>query len=347
MKYANLPHRDRSMGAAREELFVRDKRGDWRPPDALKPTPLFALPWQPLAVVRWVFGYPGYLLPWALLYMALAMVTWLYLTPDMARMRTLELGWIALIFGRNLGVLVLVTSAWHVRLYVQRAQGTDYKYNDRWLSSGKPAFLFKNQVLDNIFWTVLSAVPVWTAYEVLMLWAFSNGYLHYIDWRVHPFYCALLMLATPLWQEFHFYFVHRLIHWAPFYRAIHYLHHKNMNPGPWSGLAMHPLEHLLYFSGVLIYWILPAHPLHVVFQLQITALVPSQGHSGFERIVVGKRITIPASDYFHYLHHKYVECNYGAEKVPIDRWFGSFHDGTKESEEAMRRRFLDRQRGAQ
>ena len=26
------------------------------------------------------------------------------------------------------------------------------------------------------------------------------------------------------------------------------LHHKSHNPGPWSGLSMHPIEHFLYYS---------------------------------------------------------------------------------------------------
>ena len=31
--------------------------------------------------------------------------------------------------------------------------------------------------------------------------------------------------------------------------------------------------------------------------------------------------------YFHYLHHRYFECNYGEASIPLDKWFGSFRDG--------------------
>jgi sterol desaturase/sphingolipid hydroxylase (fatty acid hydroxylase superfamily) len=328
-----------------ETALKRDARGEWRPADALKPIPLFVWPPRPIALGRWLLGYPGHVLPWLLFYALLATLTWRFLTPDWTRMRTLEPAWIVLLLIRNLAVVSVITGLWHLRLFVQRAQGTDYKYNGRWLSRNNPTFLFGDQVRDNIFWTMLSAVPIWTAYEVFMLWAFASGYLHPVDWRAHWFYCVLLALTFPVWQELHFYFVHRLIHWAPLYRWVHYLHHKNINPGPWSGLAMHPVEHLLYFSGVLIFWIVPSHPFHSIFLLQITALVPSQGHAGFERLVFNKQTTIPASDFFHYLHHKYVECNYGAERVPFDRWFGTFHDGTKASQDAMQKR-LQARRGA-
>jgi sterol desaturase/sphingolipid hydroxylase (fatty acid hydroxylase superfamily) len=275
----------------------------------------------------------------------IAVLTWLFLTPDFARMKNLEVGWIAIIFARNLGLIFLVAGAWHLRLYVQRAQGTDYKYNGRWLATDNPVFLFGNQVLDNIFWTVISAVPVWTAYEVLTLWGQASGWLPYVDFRAHPVYCVLLMLFIPLFREVHFYLVHRLIHWPPLYRTVHSLHHKNANPGPWSGMAMHPVEHVLYFSAVLLHWIVPSHPIHVIYNLQHLAFAPSQGHSGFDQVVVNGKVMLDNDNYMHYLHHKYFEVNYGGDGlVPLDKWFGTYHDGSPEAQEAMNRRFLGRHR---
>ena len=44
------------------------------------------------------------------------------------------------------------------------------------------------------------------------------------------------------------------------------------------------------------------------------------GHLGFESVTFqGKPI---ASDYFHYLHHKYVTCNFGMDMMPWDKWLG-------------------------
>jgi sterol desaturase/sphingolipid hydroxylase (fatty acid hydroxylase superfamily) len=326
------------------DTFVRDKRGDWRPPGVLTPAPVFIWPARPLAAVKWLFGYPGYLFPWQVTYAAIATITWLYLTPTMATMKSMDPAWIAFIFVRNLGLLTLIVSAWHIRLYVQKAQGTDYKYSGRWLARDNPTFLFGNQVLDNIFWTMISAVPIWTAYEVVTLWAFANGYIPYVDWIAHPIYCFTVMLLIQMFHELHFYLIHRLIHWPPLYRAVHNLHHKNAVPGPWSGLAMHPVEHLLYFSGVLVHWIVPSHPLHAIFHLQTSAFGPAQGHSGFERVVINPNVAIKTGDYYHYLHHKFFECNYGSEVVPVDKWFGTFHDGSAEAEEVMNKRFLARRR---
>ena len=121
---------------------------------------------------------------------------------------------------------------------------------------------------------------------------------------------------------------------------MHALHHKNIDIGPWSGLAMHPIEHLLYFSGVLIHWVILSHPLHAILHVQATGLTPALGHLGFDKYLFrGQTPLTLGQRYFHYLHHKYFECNYGGDgTVPMDKWFGSFHDGTKEGHELMKQR---------
>ena len=46
--------------------------------------------------------------------------------------------------------------------------------------------------------------------------------------------------------------------------------------------------------------------------------------------------------YAHYLHHKYFEVNYADGSIPLDKWFGTFHDGSTEAEEAMKKRRISR-----
>ena len=31
-----------------------------------------------------------------------------------------------------------------------------------------------------------------------------------------------------------------------------------------------------------------------------------------------------SGDYFHNLHHRHFDCNYGASHVPMDYWFGTY-----------------------
>jgi sterol desaturase/sphingolipid hydroxylase (fatty acid hydroxylase superfamily) len=325
-------------------LGQRDRRGDWKPAVGPVPPPVYAWPPQPMKVVKWLFGFPGFFLPWNTLYAVIATLTFVYATPDMARMQTLSVDWIALILVRNLALLLVFYSAFHLRLYVQKRQGIDYKYTSRWQATNSATFLFRSQVWDNMFWTICSAVPIWTAWEVVTFWGEANGWLPYVTWAAHPVWCVVLMLLIPLWREAHFYTVHRLIHWPPLYRTVHSLHHKNVDPGPWSGLAMHPVEHFLYFSGVIMHWILPSNGVHVVFHLQHLAFAPANGHSGFERMRVGGS-DIATGNYVHYLHHKYFEVNYGTDLVPIDKWVGTWHDGSEAASEKMNARLKRRSEG--
>jgi sterol desaturase/sphingolipid hydroxylase (fatty acid hydroxylase superfamily) len=155
-------------------------------------------------------------------------------------------------------------------------------------------------------------------------------------------YCVLLVLLTPMWLDIHFYTIHRLIHWPPLYRSVHYLHHKNVNFGPWSGVAMHSVEHLIFFSAIFLFWIIPSHPLHGVFLLQYLAFGSSLAHLGFGRVALTKKASLNTEDYMHYLHHKYVNANFGGDLVPLDRWLGTFHDGSDEATEALKRRVRER-----
>ena len=101
---------------------------------------------------------------------------------------------------------------------------------------------------------------------------------------------------------------------------------------------MLPIEHVVYFSSMLIFFLVPAHPIHMINLASRLGVAPAQGHTGFDRVVVGDEASMDTSYYAHYLHHKYFEVNYADGMVPLDKWFGSFHDGTAEAHEAMKAR---------
>jgi len=225
-----------------------------------------------------------------------------------------------------MGLTWFIYGMLHLILYTFKLHGTDRKYDPKWQTTGNRQFLFKSQTLDNIFRACVYGVPIWTGWEVLYLWLAANGRVPLISWEENPVWFAGLFLLIPFWRETHFYFIHKLLHWKPLLRTIHTVHHKNPNPGPWSGLAMHPLEHLMYFSVAAVHFIVPSHPLHFLFTIQVTGLIPANDHTGFEPPLFKGRLH--TGSYFHYLHHRYVSCNFGGSKIPWDRWLGRFYDGT-------------------
>ena len=310
------------------EAQIRDTRGEWQPPSLPVPGPLFYGPWKPLVILKHLWNV---IWPYNLIYAAVAFVSWLYLTPSLATTARFGFGWIALLYLRNALLLTLIAGGLHLWLYVRRTQGTRFKYSNKWLASRDPKFSFGSQTLDNIFWSLVSGCTIWTGFEALTLWAYSNHIIPYVDIRQHPFYAAFLTLAVVYLRYFHFYFVHRLIHWKPLYRLCHYLHHRNINVGPWSGLSMHPIEHLLYFSGVFLHWIIPSGPYHAIFHLMHAGISPAIGHVGFHELVISDGVKVPSDNYFHYLHHRMFTVNYGVQDFPLDWWFKTQHDGSPES----------------
>lgn len=301
----------------------RDSRGEWRPENPVTYAPVFTWPPKLKRFLLWLLNY---IVSWNLIYLVVVLLSYYFLQPPLEEMKTLRIPWIAMLLIRNMALVWIVYGGWHLFLYKLKARGNEAKYSPRWQNTNGSTFLWNDQVYDNVFWACASAVPIWTAYETLTFWLYANQKIPYLDFNEHPVIFVLLFLLIPIWREFHFYLIHRLIHWKPLYDKVHYLHHYNINPGPWSGLAMHPVEHILYFSVVLIHWIVPSHPLHFLFNSQHTALTPAPSHSGFEGKVF-KYLSF--GSYFHYLHHRLFECNYGESTIPMDKWFGIFEDGSK------------------
>ena len=77
-----------------------------------------------------------------------------------------------------------------------------------------------------------------------------------------------------------------------------------------------------------------------VFILGVEANGAINGHIGFEKLELSDDKAINSEAYAHYLHHKYFEVNYGGEGlIPLDKWFGTWHDGSKEGDAMMNARF--------
>jgi sterol desaturase/sphingolipid hydroxylase (fatty acid hydroxylase superfamily) len=318
------------MSAKRRVASREVEPSEWRPSSPLTYSPVFQPSlWTKESLIKYFFSFGGFFFPWNIFWWILSYLTFTVWTPSLDRCGVFTLDWIGYIFIRNLALLWVIAGSWHLLLYQLKIDGnTKNKYNPEWQSTNDTRFLFNDQVYDNIFWSCTSGTIVWTLYEALFLYLWANHKIEYYENILdYPLWSLFLLIIVPYYREFHFYWVHRMIHWPPLYRTIHYLHHKNINPGPWSGISMHPIEHIFYFSCAFIHAIILSHPIHFYFNILHAALTPAGGHIGFHGPVVKE--SIPGGSYFHYLHHRYFECNYGESNVPLDRIFGSFHDGVQ------------------
>ena len=171
-----------------------------------------------------------------------------------------------------------------------------------------------------MFWSLTSGIGQLTIFQSITMWLLANNYSPVNSFSSNPFWFLAFFLLIPIWSAFHFYWIHRFLHIPFFYKRYHSLHHRNVNVGPWSGFSMHPVEHLFYISSLCIHWILASHPIHI------------------KNLLIKDKKRLALGTFYHQLHHRYYECNYGNEEMPWDRWFGTFHDGSQLATEQTRAR---------
>ena len=317
---------------ANSQLNSQANSRGYRPADPIAVPPLYRWPPRIPACARWFWH--DIVFPYGIFYLGLAVATWHFLTPDPQQMETLRPGWILMIWLRNAVLLSGVAGGLHWWLYIKRRQQREFKFDPRWPATGNRVFLWSSQVKDNMFWSLASGTLVWSLYEAVTLWLYASGQVRQLAWGEAPLYLLGMTVLIFFWGTFHFYWIHRLLHWPPLYRIAHELHHRNVNIGPWSGISMHPLEHLLYFSVFTLWWVVPAHPVIVLAAGFFFGLGPAFSHSGFQQVALpwgNRQNTLPTGDYFHQLHHRYFEVNYGNTPTPLDQLFGTWHDGSDEA----------------
>ncbi|MEM7300902.1 MAG: sterol desaturase family protein [Pseudomonadota bacterium] len=332
---------DNEQGGAKKSAFER--QWHYKPPVPIAVSPFFSWPPDVGHMLRWVQARWLAIAENSILVMV-SVCCWLWFQPSLEEAKVLAFDWVLEIYVRNLVLIFVVAGGLHLYFHTWKKQRQNLKYDSRDMATEANAFTFRSQVADNMFWSIASGVTFWTGYEVLMFWAMANGYAPVLTWVQNPVWFIALFLLTPVWISLHFYWIHRWLHWPPLYRLAHALHHRNTNVGPWSGFSMHPIEHLLFLSSVLIHWIVAAHPMHILFHMQHQALTAATSHTGFEGLLVNDKNRLALGTFHHQMHHRYFECNYGNLEMPWDKWFGSFHDGTEVSHQRMKERRLAQMR---
>ena len=300
---------------------------NYHPELPLKDPSIFVWPPRPGFLAKW-FARNWLTLSERVMMVLLAVALYLFAYPTLDAAKTFEFAWVFQVWLVNMGLMIFVAGGLHWYFYIRRGQDSLLKFDRREQGKNNSLWNFKDQVHDNMFWSLGSGVLQLTAFQVLVMWAMANGYAPSIALAENPIWFILALILLPIWSAFHFYWVHRLLHVPFIYKHVHSLHHRNVNVGPWSGMSMHPVEHLLYHSTLLIHFIVPLHPIHLIFGVIYNGPGAAMTHTGYEDLLVKDKRRLALGTFYHQLHHRYYECNYGNQEMPWDRWFGTFHDGS-------------------
>jgi Delta7-sterol 5-desaturase len=137
-----------------------------------------------------------------------------------------------------------------------------------------------------------------------------------------PLRVVLELGALLLWNDVHFYAVHRALHHPKLLHAVHAAHHQSVVTTPWSTYAFHPVEALLLGSVLLppmLVWSFTPLALALLPVLSLTYNVV--GHSNCRALPKRWRWLSNAQD--HHLHHACHRGNYGFLFTFMDRWLGT------------------------
>lgn len=313
------------------------KEWNYHPELPLHDPSIFKWPPKPGLLFRWLVRN-WLMLSERMMMVILAIALWAFAYPSLETTKTFTLNWIFQIWVTNLVMMLCIAGGLHWYFYMRKGQAKKLKFDHRDQAKNNRMWNFSNQVHDNMFWTLTSGVGQITAFQALTMWLMANHYIPTITFAENPVWFVVAIILLPIWSAFHFYWVHRLLHVPFFYKHFHILHHRNVNIGPWSGVSMHPVEHFLYLSTFAIHWIVPSHPIHLFFHVIYQGPGAAMSHTGYEELLIRDKPRLALGTFYHQLHHRYYECNYGNQEMPWDRWFGTFHDGSNEGTQSTKDR---------
>ena len=118
-------------------------RWDYHPELPIEDVPVFVWPPRPLAALKYLVSR-AYLLSVVLPFGLLAAITWAYLQPALTRCVDFEIGWIAQMYIRNLGLFALFVGGLHLYLYTFKLQGRALKFNPSELRRDDQRFFAQN-----------------------------------------------------------------------------------------------------------------------------------------------------------------------------------------------------------
>eukprot|EP00040_Diaphanoeca_grandis_P025498 m.141293 g.141293 ORF g.141293 m.141293 type:complete len:487 (-) comp30177_c0_seq1:252-1712(-) len=182
-----------------------------------------------------------------------------------------------------------------------------------------------NMAHNMYYWSL--AIVQWTWWEAVMVRLWATGVVSFVTWEDMMADKQLLainiawIIIVPVWRDAHFYIAHRFLHIRSVYTYVHKLHHRNADPEPFSGMTMHPIEHLYYFSNAFTpsLYLGCLSPLVFTWNFIHLTIAPGAGHSGYEDHF--------QADQYHYVHHAKFECNYGSPMSGcVDQLLGTFRE---------------------
>jgi sterol desaturase/sphingolipid hydroxylase (fatty acid hydroxylase superfamily) len=213
------------------------------------------------------------------------------------------------------------TALWFAFIYLLIAGGAYWLAMDRLPDcvegAGRVQRLRPGQVREELLLSAFS-ILVFALQAVLLVWLLRRGLLA-IDWQRPAWHLLWELPLLYLWNEVHFFAVHRLLHWPPLYRSVHQWHHRSVVTTPFSAYSFHPVESFLL--GAVMPLVLCVHafsPWALLGLTLMSLLLNVSGHLPHERLTRAFAFAC-AHARFHNRHHREFKVHYSFSLPFLDR----------------------------
>ncbi len=183
-----------------------------------------------------------------------------------------------------------------------------HKITLRELHKGQIKFELKHSFISIILFGT-SIIPVIYLIRLDLVSLLPNTILNVI----------LGIIALTIWNEIHFFIVHRILHLRFFMRHIHYIHHQSRVPTVYSVYSFHWIEALLLSTVPLTFIpFVPISPVAIFLYPLASILLNYSGHCNY-RFGNGQGASWKLFGTFHNEHHAKGRKNYGFASHILDK----------------------------
>lgn len=164
-------------------------------------------------------------------------------------------------------------------------------------------------------------------YLVILVVVFQ---FHFINWSSNSAWYWFLLF---IFEDFAFYFEHRVDHFCRFFWAVHVTHHSseefNLTTG-FRSSVLQPLYRFIYFIPLVL---IGFKPLDIVFMYSLTQIYGILVHTQYINKMPAWFEAVFVSPAHHRVHHasniRYLDKNLGMVLIIWDKIFGTFQEEVK------------------
>ncbi len=163
----------------------------------------------------------------------------------------------------------------------------------------------------------------------LIPWALIRLGVTGIDNGANILRISLECLALVLWNDLHFYVMHRLLHEK--LKKAHVAHHKSVVATPFASYSMSSTEALLLGSVMPLAMLVHGFSWQALLFLPVwSILVNTLSHSNCDLFPSTNEHSLLGFIRHHQSHHTHYHGNYGFFFGHLDRWLGTAHPFTSQ-----------------